>query len=75
MKHRHPFRAIIGGLLLGLGLAIATIVYAIAPLGAMTPWVALVVGLVIGILLMFIPSIRKGRRKRPTYAGAGSPPR
>lgn len=73
-KHRHPFRAIIGGLLLGLGLGVGTIVYAINPLGAITPWVAVGLGLLIGILLIFIPSIRKGRRKPPTYATPTPPP-
>ena len=65
MKHRYPFRGISGGLLLGLGLAIGSIVYAIVPLGAMTPWAALLLGLVIGIVLIFIPSVRKGRRQPP----------
>jgi hypothetical protein len=63
--HHHPFRGIIGGLFLGLGLALATIIYGITTLGAITPWVALGVGLIIGIVFIFIPSIRKGRRKAP----------
>lgn len=73
-KNRHPFRGIIGGVLLGLGLAIGTIVYAVNPLGAMTPWIAFILGLVIGILLVFVPSPRKGRTKPPAYAAPGSPP-
>lgn len=74
-KHRHWIRGIVGGLLLGLGLALATIIYAINPLGAITPWAAVGLGLLIGILLIFIPSIRKGRRQPPVYTAPGYPPR
>lgn len=67
-KHRHPIRGIFGGLLLGLGLALATVVYSINAAGPMTPWIAFVIGLVVGIALVFVPSIRKGRPSRPQYA-------
>ncbi len=73
-KHRHPIRGIFGGLLLGLGLALATVVYSINAAGPMTPWIAFVIGLVVGIALVFVPSIRKGRASRPQYA-PGPPPR
>lgn len=62
-KRRHPFRGIIGGLLLGVGLAIMAIVYGINTLGMLTPWVALLIGLAIGILLVFVP--RPWGRRRP----------
>ena len=74
-KHRHPIRGIFGGLLLGLGLTLATVVYSINAAGPMTPWIAFVIGLVVGIALIFVPSVRKGRTKRPTYAAPGPPPR
>jgi hypothetical protein len=73
-KHRHPIRGIFGGLLLGLGLAVASVVYSINSAGPMTPWIAFIIGLVVGIALIFIPSIRKGRRSRPQFA-PGPPPR
>jgi threonine/homoserine/homoserine lactone efflux protein len=74
--HRHPIRGILGGLCLGLGLAILSVVYGINVAGAITPWVALIVGLLIGILLIYMPSIRKGRRQPPaTYVAPGYPPR
>src|SRR3954467_7367153 len=63
--HHHPFRGVIGGLLLGLGLGLATIIYGIAPIGSLTPYAAFLVGLAIGILLIFLPSLRKGRPNPP----------
>ncbi|MEA2622007.1 MAG: hypothetical protein QOH61_917, partial [Chloroflexota bacterium] len=61
---------------LGLGLAVGTIVYSINTLGPMTPWAAVGLGLLIGIVLIFIPSIRKGRRRPPpVYTAPGYPPR
>jgi uncharacterized YccA/Bax inhibitor family protein len=75
-KHRHPIRGILGGLFLGLGLAILSVVYGINVAGAITPWVMLAIGLLIGILLIYTPSIRKGRREAPTtYVAPGYPPR
>jgi hypothetical protein len=75
-KHRHPIRGILGGLIFGLGLAVGTIVYSINTAGPMTPWIALGIGLLLGILLIYMPSIRKGRRQPPTtYAAPGYPPR
>ena len=62
-KRRHWLRGIIGGLLLGLGLALASIVYAFNALGPLTPWAMVLIGLVIGILFVFLPA--PWRRKRP----------
>ena len=62
-KRRHWLRGIIGGLLLGLGLALASIVYAFNAFGPLTPWVMVLIGLVIGILFVFLPA--PWRRKRP----------
>ena len=63
-KKRHWIRGIFGGLLLGLGLAVASIVYAFTALGPMTPWVMILVGLVVGIVLVFLPR-PWGRKRRP----------
>lgn len=63
-KKRHWIRAIIGGLLLGIGLGIGSIVYAFNAFGPLTPWVMLVIGLVVGILLAFVPR-PWGRKPRP----------
>lgn len=62
-KQRHWIRGIFGGLLLGLGLAIGSIVYAFNAFGPMTPWVMVIVGLVLGLLVVFLP--RPGGGKRP----------
>lgn len=65
-KKRHPFRGLIFGLLFGLGLGIMTIVYGINTLGVATPWVAVVLGLVIGMLVaLFVPA-PWGRRRPPS---------
>ena len=65
VKHRHWIRGILGGLIFGLGLGVGSIVYGITTFGAMTPWVAVVLGLVLGIVLIFVPAIRKGRKPKP----------
>jgi hypothetical protein len=61
MRKRHPFRGLFSGLLLGLGAGIMTIVYGINTLGALTPWIVVVAGIVLGLAVAFIPS-RKARR-------------
>lgn len=70
-KRRHWIRGIVGGLLLGLGLGIGSIVYAFNALGPATPWILVLVGLVVGILLVFVPA-PWGRRPpaRPTVAAS-----
>jgi hypothetical protein len=62
-KSRHWLRGIVGGLLLGLGLGIGSIVYSFNAFGPTTPLVLIPVGLVIGLLFVFIPS-RKAMRAR-----------
>ena len=62
-KRRHWLRGILGGLLLGIGLGIGSIVYALSVFGPPTPWIMILVGLVIGILLIFVP--RPWGRKPP----------
>jgi len=68
-KRRHWLRGIIGGLLLGLGLGVASIVYAFNAFGPVTPWIMVLIGLVIGILFVFLP--RPWGRKRPPARTAG----
>ena len=58
---RHPLLGLIGGLLLGLGVALLLISYALAPLGVATPWVTIVVFAILGLLWgLFAPT--RGRR-------------
>ena len=63
-RRRHWFRGIIGGILFGLGLGLASIVYSFTALGPPTPWVMVLIGLVLGILLIFVPA-PWGRRPPP----------
>lgn len=55
--------AIPGGLILGLGSALMLIIYALMPVGSWTPLAALVAGLLIGFVVVFI-------RRRPPPAVA-----
>jgi hypothetical protein len=62
-KRRHPFRSLVFGLILGLGPGLMSIIYGIDSLGVITPWAAVVLGVVIGLIVVFIPS-RKAMRAR-----------
>lgn len=66
-KRRHWVRGILGGILLGIGLGIGSIVYAFNAFGPPTPWVMVLIGIVIGILLVFVPR-PWGRRRRAVVA-------
>ena len=63
-KKRHWIRGIFGGLLLGIGLGLASIVYSFNALGPLTPLVMIIVGLVLGTALVFVPR-PWGRKRRP----------
>lgn len=63
-KRRHWIRGILGGLVLGIGLGIGSIVYSFNAFGPPTPWVMVGIGLVLGILLIFVPR-PWGRKPRP----------
>lgn len=62
-KKRHPIMGIFFGLLLGVGLALMAIIYGIYFAGPMTPWILLVLGVVIGLVMVFVP--RPWGRKGP----------
>ncbi len=52
---RHPWRGLIFGLILGIGLGLMSIIYGINTLGDLTPWAGVLIGLILGILLIFVP--------------------
>lgn len=62
-KRRHPFRGLLFGLLLGLGLGLMSIIYGINSMGVLTPWAAVVLGIVLGLIVVFIPSRKAMRAK------------
>ena len=46
-----PVRGFFAGLMLGLGVAILLIVFAVIALGTLTPYIIIVAGVVLGVLL------------------------
>lgn len=54
-KKRHPFRGLFFGLLLGLGLGLMAIIYGVYALGPWTPWILVALGIVLGLLISFVP--------------------
>jgi drug/metabolite transporter (DMT)-like permease len=66
-KKRHPIMGLFFGLLLGLGLGLMAIIYGIYFAGPMTPWLLVGLGVVIGLVMSFVP--RPWGRKPPP-AGA-----
>jgi hypothetical protein len=52
---RHPWRGLLGGVLLGLGAGILTLVFGIVPIGSLSPVVALVGGGLIGLVAGLLP--------------------
>jgi hypothetical protein len=65
-KRRHPFRGIFFGLLFGIGLALMAMIYGWYFLGPLTPWILLLLAIVVGLLLAFVP--RPWGRNRPAVA-------
>jgi uncharacterized membrane protein len=61
-RRSHPFIGLIGGLLLGLGVALLLISYSLAPLGVATPWVTIAIFLVLGLLWGLFGPTRGGGR-------------
>ena len=66
-KKRHPFRGLFFGLLLGIGLGLMAIIYGIYFLGPLTPWILVVLGVVVGLVMAFIPR-PWGRKPPPVMA-------
>jgi hypothetical protein len=58
---RHPFKAILSGILLGVGMMLLVMVYAKAPFGSITPWICLGSGVIAGLVLGLFGPARKHR--------------
>jgi hypothetical protein len=67
VKKRHFIRGIVFGLLFGLGLGIMAIVYGWYWVGQYTPWILVAVGILLGVLLAFVP---RPWGKKPPPEGA-----
>jgi hypothetical protein len=66
-KKRHPIMGLFFGLLLGLGLGLLAIIYGIYFAGPLTPWILVLVGVVLGLLMSFVPKLW-GRKAPPAGA-------
>ena len=73
-KKRHPIMGLFFGLLLGLGLGLMSIVYGVYFAGQLTPWLLVVLGVLIGLAMALLPR-PWGRKAPPTMAPPASPVR
>lgn len=64
-KKRHLFMGIFFGLLLGFGLGLMALIYGWYFIGQFTPWLLVALGVVIGIVMSFVPR-PWGRKPAPT---------
>lgn len=64
-RKRHPVLGVFFGLLLGIGLGLMAIMYGIYFAGPYTPWLLVLLGVLIGILMVFLPR-PWGRQPAPT---------
>ena len=68
-RRSHPFIGLIGGLLLGLGVALLLISYSIVPLGVVTPWVTIALFVILGLFWgLFGPTRGAGRAEEDVDA-------
>lgn len=68
---RHPVRGALGGLLIGIGLALLVVMLGLAPLGELTVVVIVVAFVAIGLVLSWVLPPREGR-VQPTTTVRGS---
>jgi hypothetical protein len=61
-RRSHPFIGLIGGLLLGVGVALLMISYSVVPLGVATPWLVIALFVILGLLWGLFGPTRGGRR-------------
>jgi hypothetical protein len=60
MIHRHPFRGLFGGLLLGIGLSLVLVQLGAAPLGTTTVVVIVAVCAILGVTVAYALPPRRG---------------
>jgi hypothetical protein len=74
---RHPIRGFVWGLVLGLGVALILVNFAVIALGTLTPWVITLAFAVLGVLWgLFAPAKTKGTPPMATAPPVtpGAPP-
>jgi hypothetical protein len=72
-----PIRGLLAGLSLGIGVALLLIVFAVIALGTLTPYIIVIVGVIVGLLLgMFADQMpwRGGTRTRSSGVASGAGP-
>lgn len=67
----HPIRGLFGGLFLGIGVALLLVVFAVIALGTLTPYIIIVVGVVLGIVAGMFIDRAPWKGGSPATASAG----
>jgi len=68
VKKRHPWRGLFFGFIFGVGLFMMAILMGWYWIGQYTPWILLVLGVVLGFLISYLP--RPWGRKQPPDAAS-----
>ena len=69
---RYPIRGLFAGLLAGLGVAVLLILNSVVTMGTMTPYIIIVVFVILGVLWAMFGPVRQ-RKGDPAPARAGGP--
>lgn len=72
--HRHPIKGFFAGICLGVAVAILLVVYGVIALGTMTPYLVVVLGVVLGVAFAYgAPPRRRRRVAGPAPTGGTEP--
>ena len=60
-RKRHPIRGFVGGLFVGLGIALLLVLYGKIAFGTLTPYVIILAGVALGVVWAFVAPVRRRR--------------